>query len=354
MLGELPEEFAEPVLDLGESVRGRSLTDLDPGWVLARSQSPTPSCVLATIAQTPWWSVTSREGHDALTRLWRHSVAVSLAARRLAREAGDPAPDEIACAGLLHGLGHWIIAANDPEALARVLAFTDPFERRERERREFGATAETLGRDLAERCGCDPLIVDAAWLSSEADRGLEQAAADPRRLLLIQQAYRLAERTPWSLAAGDSREPGSHDPRIKLLTAEVQSRCGGPFLETDATPREEELTRANARLRLKVLDLAAGQAARDRFLSTLVESDPTDTPETWAARAGLAWCGEPGVPHRPGRLDRMPDRPYSGRPRPEEPQRRRGAVPLTWSSPRSRRGAGPSRRSGSGPSPTLV
>ncbi len=295
VLGEVSDD-AEPVAaDLHASPRWRSITDLDPAWALSASRQRSLQNPLAMVADSAWWPLTSRDGLDAICRLWRHSVAVGLAARRIARETQDAEADRLALAGFLNGLGLWVAASLDPEWLARLLAINDPAERRAFEVAGLGQEAGALGRDLAERWGCDPLVVDAAWLHAESDRGLDSVADDPPRLAMIQKAYRLAERTPWALFGQDAREIGSHDPRVKLLTAEVQSRCGGPFLDTDVSPREEKLSRSNARLLLKVATLTDGQASRDRFLNALVESDPTDAPETWAERAALALCGEPGV-----------------------------------------------------------
>ncbi|MCA1685593.1 MAG: HAMP domain-containing histidine kinase, partial [Planctomycetia bacterium] len=55
------------------------------------------------------------------------------------------------------------------------------------------------------------------------------------------------------------------------------------------------LTRSNARLRLQVNELSAAHSSCERLLSAMAASDPTDPPEFWAERAGLAWCGEAGV-----------------------------------------------------------
>jgi len=290
VLASLPEEPDDGPAD---PARWRPVTDFDPGWVLATARGRGPVDPLRLVAAGPWWPPASRDAADALTHLWRHSAAVCLAARRLAREANDPDPDRVARAGLLHGLGFWAVAAVEPDWLARRLAPAGPTARQDFDAGE--SEVHALGRDLAERWGCDPLVADAAWLLGEHDRGLEHAAADPRRVALLRQAFGLAERTPWSLHGTDPRASGHHDPRVKLLTAEVQSRCGAAFVDPDASPREESLTRSNARLRLRVAELGAGQASRDRFLSALAGSDPTDDPETWADRASLAWCAEPGV-----------------------------------------------------------
>ena len=256
------------------------------------------------MAERPWWPATSAAASEALHRLWRHAVAVGLAAWRLAREANDPEPERVADAGLLHGLGRWAAAAIDPAWLAAWLAEADPRRRREFECRTLGVETTALGRTLAERWGCDPLVAEAAWLHADRDGGLNGCAAEPARLALIQQAYAQAERTPWALSSGEGREPSGADPRIRLLTAEVQVRCGSAFVEPDATPHEERLSRADARLRLESAELRTASAARDRFLGALAGSEPTEDPETWAERAGLAWCGDAGRGHGAGRLDR--------------------------------------------------
>jgi signal transduction histidine kinase len=296
VLAEVPEDLVEsPPSDLAGMTRWRAVVDFDPGWAVAGAIDSGMAEPLRLVADRPWWPSTSRAGSDALSRLWRHAAAVALAARRLAREANDPEPDRVARAGLLHSLGLWAISALDPEWLARWFAITELQERRDLELRELGMESGALGRMLAERWGCDPLVADAAWLLGNHATGLVHAAAQPRRLAILQEAYLLAERTPWCLAGDDARELGPHDSRVKLLIAEVQSRCGAPFLDSDASPREEQLVRSNARLRLRVAELSTRLDAADRFLTAFSTSDPTDDPDGWADRASLAWCAEPGV-----------------------------------------------------------
>jgi signal transduction histidine kinase len=250
---------------------------------------------LGLIAERAWWPNLAGAPGDALGRLWRHAVAVSQAARRLARDAGDAEHERVARAGLLHGLGRWAVAAIDPQWLADWLGEPVGPRRLEMERRTLGTEATSLGRVLAERWGCDPLVVDAAWLHADGDRTLNGCASDPKRLALIQEAYALAERTPWALDTQEPREPHAADPRLRLLIAEVQVRCGSAFVEPDATPHEERLARSNARLRRQLGKLQAIQQSHARFLDALERSEPTESPETWAERAGLCWCGEPGV-----------------------------------------------------------
>jgi signal transduction histidine kinase len=266
---------------------------LDPGWSLAKLRGE--SDPLGIVAGCSWWRVPTPSAAEAIGRLWRNAVAVSIAARRLAREANDPDPDAVARAGLLHRLGLWAVASIDPDRLVTWLATSDASGRRDLEREWIGTDIDAFGQALSDRWGCDPLVGDAVWLFADASGELSACAEDPMRLGFIQQAHLQAEQTPWSLAPAPGREPGPLAPRIRLLMAEVQSRCGGEFVETDATAREERLTRENAALRIETKSLRNGHAIRDRLIAALADSDSSDRPEVWAERAGLAWCDTPGV-----------------------------------------------------------
>jgi signal transduction histidine kinase len=272
-------------------------TAIDPAWALELSRKGgRPLDALATLATHRWWpSPPSGPVAEALARLWRHSMAVSFAARRLARDAADPDPEAVARAGLLHALGLWALASTSPEALAAWYEATDPAARLDLERRHLGVDAPSLGRTLAARWACEPLVVDAAWLHADLDADLNGCSDQPDRLALVQQAYAMASTTPWAPGSRLARDSGPIDPRVRVLTAEVQARCGGAFVEADASPREERLTRDVARLRLSQADLLTERASTERFLRAFVESPPDEGPAAWAERAGLAWCGEPGV-----------------------------------------------------------
>jgi signal transduction histidine kinase len=278
-----------------ESSRFQAAIDTDPGWVLERMRPGRAFQPLTLIANCPWWKTPSGTASEALSRQWRHAVAVSQAARRLAREADDPDFERVAGAGLLHGIGRWAVAALDPDWLTTWFTVANPRLRRELEHRSLGSELTTLGRILAERWGCDPLVVDAAWLHADRERCLNGCASDSRRLAFIQEAFARAERTPWAIGTSEFRETGLPDPRVRVLIAEVQVRCGSAFIEPDATPHEERLSRLNAQLLRQQAGVREGVEARDRFLNALAESDPAEGPEIWAERAGLAWCGERGV-----------------------------------------------------------
>jgi signal transduction histidine kinase len=295
ILEELARDPDESPAALAATPRWRQVTDLDPGWVVVQAREGQALEPLRVVAERPWWVPGSRESVGAFGRLWRHAVAVSVASRRLARDGRDPDPDLLGRAGLLHNLGVWAVAAVEPDWLLRWLSTPEGEPRREFERQHLGEEAASLGRTLAERWHLDPLVGDAAWLHADLGLGLGDAAEEPDRLARLQEAYVCASMTPWSLASPDPVGPVHHDPRTKIVIAEVQSRCGGTFLDPDPSPREERLVRDNARLRRELRDLAGREAARDRLLLALATSDPTERPEVWAERAGLAWCGVPGV-----------------------------------------------------------
>ncbi len=277
--------------------RSRTVSELDPGWVLARWARAQEANPLDLIANGRWWpaAIASGPAGEIMDRLWRHSVAISLAARSLARESGDSDPDALARAGLLSRLGCWAIAAVEPEWLGRWWSEQDPSARRRREQADLGTDLGDLGRRLAESWGCDPLVVEAAWLHRDRNLPLHDIAVEPRRLALVQEAYRWAEQTPWSFDSRPAREGMPGDPRLRILIAEVQSRTGGAFGAADATSFEERMTRQNASLRLRLAATAKAQSSSERLLRTLADSRPDETAEEWTERAARNWCCEPEV-----------------------------------------------------------
>lgn len=295
-LAAMPDGSSDDEADEIGAVKPHPCWDLDPGWVLAMAGVRRVPDALSTISARPWWPTGAWSGpvSELLNRLWRHSVAVGIVARRLARDAGDPDPEAVARAGQLCGLGWWAVAAVEPEWLVSWWRQDDRAIRERMERSDLGSDLDDLGRRLAERWGCDPLVVDAAWLHADRDGALGGAATVPDRLAIIREAYRWAEQTPWSLELAD-RDVIPNEPRLRILTAEVQARCGAPFVDPSAGPHEERATRQNARLRLEVARLRSGRDSAERFLDLLAGSPPGETPEEWADRASRAWCAEPGI-----------------------------------------------------------
>jgi signal transduction histidine kinase len=295
--GNLPGEPGDGEFDAHWTSKTRSICQLDPGWALPHSSMAEPVNPLALVAETPWWpgNLFGGPASEFLGRLWRHSVAVSLAAGSLARDANDPDPEGVARAGLLCRLGCWAVAAVDPEWMAQWWIERHQLDRRQREVADLGTDLDDLGRRLAERFECEPLAIDAAWLHDSHGRALLNSAAEPARLVYIQEACRWVEQTPWSLTAGSPPEGRLTEPRMRILVAEVQARTASAFVAADATSHEERMTRQNAKLRLL---LAAARQERDggaRFLQAIAESGAAVSPEDWAARASLTWCAVPGV-----------------------------------------------------------
>ncbi len=179
VLSALPEEPDDEWHDIPESGKTRSILELDPGWAQAISSSPGRSSALTLTSLASWWPATGSGGPagEMIARLWRHSVAVSVAARWLARDGGDANPQAVARAGMLCRLGCWAIAAVDPDWLLRWWQDESRALRREREIAGLGTELEDLSRRLAERWGCDPLVIDAVWLASDQQRSLARCLA---------------------------------------------------------------------------------------------------------------------------------------------------------------------------------
>ncbi|MGC8641225.1 MAG: ATP-binding protein [Isosphaeraceae bacterium] len=273
------------------------LFGLDPGWVLLQATTPGPFDPIRLVAESPWWPAGSLSdpAAEAFQRLWRHSIAVSIAVKSLAKEAGDPDPERLIRAGLLHGLARWAVAAIDPEWIVGWLGEQDPRARKRREIADLGGEFPELGRRLAQRLGCEPLVIDCAWLHDQAGEPLIRAAAEPEQIALLQRAFRWAESTPWALGAVAGAESMPAEPHLRILVAEVQARCGSLFVAGDATAHEERMTRQTARLTLRLAETLKTSKTQERLLRALAESEPTESAERWASRAGSVWCAEPEV-----------------------------------------------------------
>ncbi len=297
VLNALPEEPDDEDVEVPATAKTRSICEIDPGWAQVHARASDRPSQLDLIAETSWWPVAAATGAagEIIGRLWRYSVAVSIASRRLARDAGDPDPDAVASAGLLCRLGCWVVAAVEPEWLVRWWHEDGPIARRKREIAELGIDLDEFGRRQAERWGCNSLVIDASWLHGDHGPDLERAASQPARVAIIQEACRWAEQTPWSLGNPSLQDTMPAEPRLRVLVAEVQARCTAAFVAADATIQEERMTRQNARLRLLLATVRQGKARSDRLLQALADSDPSESPEEWAARAAMTWCAEPDV-----------------------------------------------------------
>jgi signal transduction histidine kinase len=268
------------VLERGPRALEAGFADLaavDPGLALAFDGRPaTPLRLLRLLERARWWD--ESPGGEARERLWRHSVAVGLAAGRLAVEAGRGDSAEVARAGLLADLGWWGLAAADPGALAALLALDDRERRREAILARLGADVPGIGRALAERWGRGPATIDAAWLGALPSGTLAGCAGDPGRLAIIQAAYALAEQTPWRLG-GDEPASGvfsppdpADDAARRRLVAEVRGRCPGPFVEPAGAGLGRLACRRAARLARRDAEGRLVRARASRRLDAVVEA----------------------------------------------------------------------------------
>jgi signal transduction histidine kinase len=296
-MNALPEDGDDDEPDALDCSKTRSVCEFDPGWIQAQSTVGVDAGPLAIIAGAAWWTAVAPSSPEAeiLGRLWRHSAAVATAARWFARDAGDPDPTAVAGAGFLSRLGCWAVAAVEPQWVVHWWREADAGCRRRKEIADLGTDLNDLGRRLAERWGCDPLVVDAAWLHRDHGAGFNDAAFEPARLAYIQEACRWADKTPWSFGDGRVVEAAPSDPRLRILVAEVQVHCSSKFVADDATSYEERMTRQNARLRLRLNASRRAQGSGDRLVKALADSQPGELPEEWASRAALTWCAEDGV-----------------------------------------------------------
>lgn len=316
-----PEESADSPAALPR--RGR-VAPLDPGWRAATSPGQSPQDPLAIVARRPWWKVPGPEATEALTLLWRRSVATSFAAARLARDAGfsESGVQRLATAGLLAELGVWAAASVDPDWLVGWTAAPDGPERQKYEQATLGTVEGLWGRRLATRWGLDPLVAESAWLIDRPGIDPKRSGIDLQEMEILRGATLLVSRTPWSRQSAADASP-STDPRVKMLTAEVQARCSEPFLDDETTPHEERLTRENAGLRLRLKTLTDRLSASEGLVEAMASDIPIETPEQWADRASRAWCGLPGV--SAARVE-WEDRPPS-----RESERPAGRAPdLVW------------------------
>lgn len=239
-----PATAIEPALSFGrERSETRSLA-LDPGWAwirLADRSSERPS-VWDWIARAGWWRATSDRAAEAIDRLWRHGVAASMVARRLALKANLRNPHFAAGLGLIHSLGYWLVAIDDPESLADLL---DEPNLRRRARLEIdllGADAQSLALEWARSSSRHPdLLAVCECLGNLGSRSTP--LRPPGLLPILTHAKAWADRTRW----GGAGAPGARsDGRVERLERSVEAACSQGFLASPA-PEPEALVRALAR-----------------------------------------------------------------------------------------------------------
>src|SRR5271169_5580664 len=77
-----PQTGMEAGSPAADPSRPWAICDLDPGWVLSEMSARGGFDPIKLVAELPWWAAGNFSGRcaEAFQRLWRHSVAVSLAA----------------------------------------------------------------------------------------------------------------------------------------------------------------------------------------------------------------------------------------------------------------------------------
>ena len=213
VLGELPDDADDRASDLDETTRWRAVTDLDPGWVAGAVSD-------AGGRPTRWhWSPTRPGGRrprgtgptpsrgSGGTRspsAWR--PAGSPARRTTPTPTGSPAP------------GSCTAWAAGPSR--RSTRNGSPGSGRDRPGRAPGAgTPRARATTPARSAATWPSAGGATrWSPTPPGSTPSPTAASNRPrptragLALIQQAFRLAERTPWALAGPEAREHGPARP----------------------------------------------------------------------------------------------------------------------------------------------
>ena len=221
----LPDEPDDEWQDIPETGKTRSLVELDPGWAqLSRAparQSPLNRSLRRPVAR----EATGGEDQDMLTRLWRHSVAVSIAARWLARDAGDPDPPAVARAGMLCRLGCWAVAAIEPDWLLRWWQDESRSAPRPcvcRSRSRSRRSGPPPGRAP---WGCDSLVIDAAWLHSDRGRATSSRRCPTRasgvhsRSIPLGRAYPVVAWPQGSRAVADRTAAANLDRQVQAGAA---------------------------------------------------------------------------------------------------------------------------------------
>lgn len=231
LLSRTPDQDSPPAD--GSSGSPKFEAGHDPGWALLALGFPTPRQIVQRISRTPWWPALSEPARGAVEQLWRHSVAVSIEAKRLSRLTSIGQPEHWARIGLLANLGLWSIAAVAPEVLAKLLTIDEPNDRLAYLSQNHDLDLTELGLRQADRWGNSPELVDAAWLHAGQLAKSGGCPRDPDGFRLIERAYQTAEQTPWQLGFGPRPTTTTDLADLKRLTAEVQAQTveGLPCLE---------------------------------------------------------------------------------------------------------------------------
>lgn len=128
----------------------------------------------------------------SMEHFWRHSLYCALAARVLARKAGQCDPDAVFTAGLLHDIGELVIFNRLPqqakEALSLVLDSADELPIYQAEQQIMGFDHAQVGGELARQWQLPPMLTGCI----EHHHSPQAAPHFPREVALVHIANILA------------------------------------------------------------------------------------------------------------------------------------------------------------------
>jgi putative nucleotidyltransferase with HDIG domain len=152
-----------------------------------------------------------------LERLWRHSLAVGIAAQVIASRMGTVSTDAALLAGILHDIGQAVLAVRLPKAYSQVLdrVQTSGGDILEAERQVFGVDHTVLGRHLAQQWGLAESLQNVLWLHHQTHVGLPQGSRAAPLAQVVHLADLLAKQS--GLAYCPAEE-------VRENTAEVAER----------------------------------------------------------------------------------------------------------------------------------
>ena len=328
---------------------------------------PGDSSPLTITRCASWWPVAGSGGAAAemiapsLAAFGRRQRRGSLAGARCRRPRSSGGRPRRAAlpAGMLGGRGR------RPRLGPALVARRQPGLRREREIADLGAELDDLGRRLAERWGCDP-AGHRRGLAARRSIGecFGHAASQPDRLALHSRSLPLGRANPVVARLDASQEPMPSEPRLRILIAEVQARCGAVVRRDRRHSARRKADAPECTPQAAAGRRAAGSKPERSLRASAGRLRPGGTrPRTGPSRAALAWCAEPdvsGAQRDLGRRARPASRPKSD----EAPPRSRRSRPAGYrpahdraqprrSSFRSRFTGAPARSSSSGAIATL-
>ncbi len=135
-------------------------------------------------------------GLDCLA-LWRHSLAVALAARLLAERLGLPIdPEEAYLAGLMHDIGKLLLNESLPKSYARAIAATAEHDGSlaEWEAKTLGVDHLVAGRRLAQHWRLGSAIENAAWLHHQPSEAIPARMPEVGIIRVVALANGMANR----------------------------------------------------------------------------------------------------------------------------------------------------------------